>query len=149
MGTSSDVGTEVDAPHSGAVHLVAVNDDIRGFALLRVVLRVSRVPLHKELILAVTISIANGDVVGRVAATVVSHCGVRLCQGNLHGLGKGLDHRSGFYHCSAGIQYLQLILVGQRTLYRQSVTGALGFHHLLTIAVETEGLVLLTIKIAP
>ena len=69
----TDVLAQVNAPQACAVQPVAVNEDIAGLALLGVILGVGGIPLHKDLIGAVTVHIAHRAVIGRIGAA--ASCG--------------------------------------------------------------------------
>ncbi len=63
----ADVAAEVDPPQPLPVQPVRVHVDHTGDAGLGVVLGVGGVPLQHDLVLAVTVQVADGGVVGRVA----------------------------------------------------------------------------------
>ena len=63
MRTGADVLAEVDSPESCAVQLHAVDKDRARIAVLRVVLRIARIPLENKIKLAVAIEVAHAHVV--------------------------------------------------------------------------------------
>ena len=64
----ADVLAEVDSPEARAVQLHAVYKDRARIAVLRVVLRVTRVPLEDQIQLAVAVEVAHAHVVRGVGA---------------------------------------------------------------------------------
>ena len=90
VGTGTDVHTQVDTPQqfcillratSMPVYAIAVQIDIAGLSVLRVVLRIRGIPLHEDFVFAIAVDIANGTIVRRIGA--VAACS-RTAQVQLH-----------------------------------------------------------------
>ena len=73
MRPRANVYAEVDAPKFFAVYFVTINNDIAGFALLRIVFRIARIPLENQLKFSIAVYIAYRDIVravGVIAPTI-------------------------------------------------------------------------------
>ena len=90
VGTGADVHTQIYAPQqfsillrstSMPIYAIAVQIDIAGLSVLRVVLRIRRIPLHEDFVFAVAVDIANGTIVRRIGAVAASS---RTAQVQLH-----------------------------------------------------------------
>ena len=66
VGTCTDVLPQVDAPEFLATEFVTIEDDITRIAVVRVVVRVGRIPFQDDFILAIAIHIPHTTVVGRI-----------------------------------------------------------------------------------
>ena len=83
-----DVVAQVDPPQPRAIELVGVDVDVAGVAGLGVVLRVGRVPLEDDLVLAIAVDVSDGGVsctVG-VGLTVLGVSIGRLVESHVEGL---------------------------------------------------------------
>ena len=67
--TRSDILSQVYAPELFSLKCVAVNENIVGLSLLRIVLGVGRVPFQEYLILSVAVHISHNAVIGRILAS--------------------------------------------------------------------------------
>src|SRR6185369_11910166 len=72
---SANVRAQIDAKEAGAGQGVAVDEYVVGHAVVRVVLRVRRIPVQDDVELPVAIEIPDAGVVGVVSATVGSSRG--------------------------------------------------------------------------
>ena len=72
--TGTDIHTQINAPEFGAIEFIAIQKDIVSLVTLRVVFRVTWIPLDNDFVCSVTIDIAYGTVVGRVGATQCACC---------------------------------------------------------------------------
>ena len=88
VGTGTDILAQIDAPELGSVELITIKNHIARIAIVRIVVRVGRVPFHYQFILAIAIHIAHATVVRSVhigpsiwsSATLRTVDGQRLIQ---------------------------------------------------------------------